>query len=39
MVTYVQNPATRSAGFGIQALAAFALMIGAAVGAVQTLIA
>lgn len=38
MVTYVRNPASRSAGFGLQALASMILLGGAATGAVQTLL-
>lgn len=38
MITYVRNPATRSAGFGLQALSAFVLLIGAGIGAVQVLL-
>ncbi len=39
MITYVRDPATRSAGFGLQALSSFVLLIGAFVGAVQVLLA
>ncbi len=37
--SYVRDPKSRSAGFGIQGLAALALLIGALVGVVQALIA
>jgi hypothetical protein len=33
MVSYVRDPKTRSAGFGIQALSGLALLIGAVIGA------
>ena len=36
---YVRDPSSRGAGFGIQGLAALALLIGALAGVVQTLIA
>ncbi|MDX2274815.1 MAG: MAPEG family protein [Hyphomonadaceae bacterium] len=39
MVTYVKDPAKRSLGFATQGLAALALLIGALVGVVQTLLA
>lgn len=37
--SYVRDPKSRSAGFGIQGLAALALLIGALVGVVQALVA
>ncbi len=39
MTMYVKDPATRSAGFGIQMLAVLVLMIGTIIGAVQALLA
>lgn len=38
-MTYVRNPGSRGAGFGIQALAALTLLIGTLVGVVQQLLA
>lgn len=39
MSSYVRDPKSRGPGFGIQGLAALALLLGALVGAVQTLVA
>lgn len=38
-VGYVRDPGARGPGFGIQALAALALLVGALIGVVQTLLA
>jgi hypothetical protein len=38
-LSYVKDPKSRGAGFGIQALATIALWIGAAIGAVLALLA